>query len=346
MFVLSLNVPLPPNVYAEIDSLVAGISPSVAAFFRTREIARRQAEANRKAVSKKVYREARERALSLGHPEPDKYARDRVLEHKLNELYKKRIAAISNRTAHWNRRRSNKLASKNELASKTANKNVRRLPQSDRHYVEIIGEAERYGYLGQVPLVLSKFPPFLKDYKLPHWEKTTTSLKVMAMSIEAEKEGAQTINLRINPSVRAKALASPRGPASYMQAAIRNAFRATFGSNNVPEFWFVIELDGSRADHFHLHGAVVTPNVANGVKLVDLALCGAGGGWSHQSGAVYQQRHRDLPDPIYWASYCVKAINIAGREIDRKLFASTVGIRRSAQENWDLLRASLPQPGR
>lgn len=315
---LSVNVPLDPRKIAEIDAMVAGLNPTVAAHFRARQIAREQAEANQKAVNRRIYRKALEEARLNGHPDPEGFACDRVLDARLADVHTKRLAAIFKRVWSNNRRRANKLASKQELASKTATKNFRRLPQADRHYVDIIGEAERYGYLDDAALVMSKFPSHLKSYRLPHWEKTTISLKVMAMSMEAAKEGAQTINLRIHPSVRAKASASPRGPAGYMQEAIRRSFRATFGPDRAPEFWFVIELDGSDGDHFHLHGAVVTPSIANGFNLVDAALCSAAGGWDDPSGQIYQQVPKELTDPIYWASYAVKTMNITGREIERK----------------------------
>ena len=86
-----------------------------------------------------------------------------------------------------------KLAGKLEAASKSANPDQRRLPQTDRQYVDLIGEAEKGGWLADRALVLSKIKEELGRYRLPHWEKTTISLKVMAMSVVCESEGAQTI---------------------------------------------------------------------------------------------------------------------------------------------------------
>ncbi|NGM51924.1 hypothetical protein G5B46_20120 [Caulobacter sp. 602-2] len=341
----NVNTLIDPRKVADLEAILVGLDPKIAARFRTREMQRLQDEANSAAVNRRLYANAFEQAQLNGHPDPQGFALDQVQLQGVIKLHERRTAAIFKRINHQNRMRANKLAAKVEASSKTAKKGVRRFPQADRHYVDIVGKAERLGHLDNAPLVLSTFPSYLRTYKLPHWDKATISLKVMAMSLEAAKEGAQTINLRVSPSVRASALASPRGPASYMQDAIRRAFRSVFGSDGCPEFWFVIELDGSSADAFHLHGAVATPSVANGRELVDAALRSAAGGWGVPGGAYHQQVSRELLDPIYWASYAVKTMNISGREIERKLLASTNGIRAWARGSWEDVRASLPQPG-
>ena len=148
------------------------------------------------------------------------------------DLHDKRVRALRKRVEALTRKRWDKLEAKVEQASRTAKPNQRRLPQRDRQYLEIIGDAEDGGYLHDAPLVLSKLKKKLRTYRLPHWEKTTTALKVMAMSVVSAEKGAQTINLRLSPKVSGEAQASSR-PAVYMQARIREAlkraYRLTFG---------------------------------------------------------------------------------------------------------------------
>jgi len=49
-----------------------------------------------------------------------------------------------------------------------------------------------------------------------------------------------------------------------------------------------------------------------------------------------------VEDPIYWAAYVCKHVNLAGSLTDRKLFASTVVTRGMARDRWNRFRAILP----
>lgn len=315
--------------------------PALQKTWRAKLLKEAQARANSAAKDRRVFRESIERATADGHPDPEAFAANRMMNERLIDLHEKRVSDIFKRAEVTSRRRFDRAKAKHEEASKTAQPTKRRLPQRDRQYVEIIGEAEKGGYLADAALVLQKIETKLRTYRLPHWEKTTISLKVMAMSSECSKEGAQTINLRPNSTVCAKALVSPRGPASYMQDAIKRTFDKTFGKGKGPDFWFVIEMD--TATKFHLHGAVVTPNVTGSVDKVDAALRAAGGKWESAGGHHHQQVTKSLDDPMWWAFYVVKRMNIANRTISTKLFASTRGLRSRAEAHWDDLRASLPQ---
>ncbi len=315
--------------------------PALQQQWRSKLLKKAQGKANSAAKARRVFRDAIEKATADGHPDPQAFAAYRVEEQRLIDLHEKRVEAIFKRVEMANRRRFDRVRTRQEKASKTAQPTKRRLPQRDRQYVEIIGEAEKGGYLADGPLVLQIIEKKLRTYRLPHWEKTTISLKVMAMSFQSSKEGAQTINLRLNSVVCGKALASPRGPASYMQDAIKRAFDKTFGKGKGPEFWFVIETDGST--RFHLHGAVVTPNVTGAVDMVDAALRAAGGKWESVRGQQHQQVTRPVHDPLWWAFYAVKRMNIGNRSISTKLFASTRDLRSRTQVTWDALRAALPQ---
>ncbi len=134
----------------------------------------------------------------------------------------------------------------------------------------------------------------------------------MAMSVASANEGAQTINLRLNPGICAKARASNRGEVSYMQDRLRRALERAFGKRSCPEFWFAIETD--RTGLFHLHGAVVTPTTPGARELVDEALREAGGGWESPKGQQYQQVSDHLSHPIGWASYVVKHMNVSKQD--------------------------------
>jgi hypothetical protein len=125
-----------------------------------------------------------------------------------------------------------------------------------------------------------------------------------------------------------------------MQDRVRKALERVFLAD-APEFWFTIEMDWG--GQFHLHGAVITPPVEGGRHLVDKALRDAGGAWASSKGQQYQQFSKPLVEPLYWASYVVKHMNISAQDVGGKLYASTRGIRSAAAERWDSIRNELPQ---
>lgn len=340
------NVPLDPRELAEIEDMISELTdPALQQQWRTKLVKKAQSEANASAEDRRVFRTALEQARSEGHPDPEEFAAGRVQIARLRVLHEKRIQAIFKRADRANRRRRDRAEAKLEKASRTANPTMRRFPQRDRMYVEIVGEAEKGGYLGDLPLVVSKLENALGPYRLPHWEKTTISLKVMAMSVVSAREGAQTINLRPNEDTCSKALNSPRGPAGYMQDTIRKALERAFGKGRAPDFWFVIETDSDT--RFHLHGAVETPSQPDAVTLVDAALRAAGGAWDSAKGQHHQQLTKGVDEPLWWAFYAVKTMNIGKRRLgDAKLFASTSDLRSRARAGWDDLRAALPQSDR
>ena len=343
----SHNVPLDPREIAEIEDMIAThlTDSKLQQEWRTKLLKRAQKAANEGALNRQRYRQALEQARLEAHPDPESYAANRVIDLKLGDLHEKRVQALRKRIEATSRKRWDKHEAKAEKASRTANPTKRRLPQRDRQYLEIIGKAEDGGYLDDTSLVLSKLNKKIGTYRLPHWEKTTISLKVMAMSVVSAKAGAQTINLRLSSDVCRRALKTPRGPAAYMQDIIRKALTRTFGKGNVPEFWFVIEADSS--ERFHLHGAVETPNLPNAVSLIDQALRSAGGGWDDAKGQHHQHTASGLDDPFVWASYAVKTMTLTRSRLgDVKLFASTDSLRKQARARWEDLRASLPQSER
>jgi len=340
------NVPLDPREVAEIEDMISELTdPALQQQWRAKLLKKAQSEANAAAEDRRIFRAALEQARSEGHPDPEDFAAGRVQVARLQALHEKRVRAIFKRAERASRRRYDKVEAVLERASRTANPTQRRFPQDDRRYLEIVGEAEKGGYLDDRPLVLSKLEKALGLYRLPHWEKTTISLKVMAMSVVSAKEGAQTINLRPNKETCSKALKSSRGPAGYMQDMIRKALERAFGKGRAPDFWFVIETDSET--RFHLHGAVETPNQPDAVAMIDAALRAAGGTWDDPKGQHHQQLTKGVDDPLWWAFYAVKTMNIGKRRLgDAKLFASTAGLRSRARAGWDDLRAALPQSER
>jgi hypothetical protein len=336
------------NDLAEIDDILADVTyAGIAAKYRRKLTAK----AHGRAVWHRRREEAFERAVEVHHPDPASYAFSAASAAGEIDFAERRVRSIFKKVDAGNRKRSEKLALKHERLSKTAKTNSRRFPASDRQYVEILGNAERKGYLAHSTLVAQDIKKKLKAYRLPHWDKTTPALKVMAMSVHCHKAVSRTINLHINKDICVKALASPRGPASFMQDAIRRSFVKTFGRDNTPDFLIVVETtakDRYRANDdglasFHVHGLVVLPDHPRAAEVVDDALRVAGGEWTASGG--HQRQHLGVPltDPYVWAAYMLKDVLGTQRHIDRKLFARSEGLLSAARSSWDDLRKSLPQ---
>ncbi len=336
-----LDVPLPYDVELDIRETVAQEDEADRDKYEELLRSKFQRLANKEAAYRRVFTEALERAKDAGDPEPEvTAARDAYIQDQ-TARYEARIRAIFRRGRRRFASSRDKAVSRDEKAAKTARPSLERRPEADRQYVVLLGNAERRGNLGDVPLVMSEIRRKLKRYRPPRWSKSTAPIKVLAMSIVSARAGAQTINLRPNKETCAEAVRSNRGPASYMQDRIRRSMDSTFGKSHSPEFWMVIETDGM--ERFHIHGAVITPNTSDSTSLVDAALRQAGGVWEKGLGSQYQQVSRSLDHPYVWAGYVCKHLNVAKVRIERKLFASTLGIRRMAQDDWGTIRTTLPR---
>lgn len=150
----------------------------------------------------------------------------------------------------------------------------------------------------------------------------------------ANSNARTSLRLELSKEINEAARRSPRGIVSYMQDRIRKALKEAF-ADDAPEFWFVLERDN--ATRCHLHGAVVVPHPGC-EPMIDEALRKAGGSWAQKS---FQQVGSKLNDPIWWAHYTIKSLNMTVLDIDTRLFASTVGIRQAAREGWGPLRLKL-----
>ncbi len=84
------------------------------------------------------------------------------------DMQNSRVRAIFKRVEAGKRKRRDKFARSLEALSKSATPALRRMPQRDRDYVDLVGKAEKEGWLGDVPLVLSKLKKKLGTYRLPH----------------------------------------------------------------------------------------------------------------------------------------------------------------------------------
>lgn len=249
-----------------------------------------------------------------------------------------KAAALKARPQIFATKAANRAAEQAEQASKSANPGKRRLLQADRKYLEITGIADRNGQPMSSGSVGAEIKKTLTGYKLPHWDKTTLPLKVLALSIETGKRGGRTINLRISHDASAKALRSSRGPVSFVQNQVRDTLKRRFEAD-APEFWFVMEQDTVKG--FHLHGAYEhAPHIDH--LEIDSALRDAGG-WGSANGKGLSQVSRVLKDPIWWAHYTAKRINLTRMLTDRKLFASTAEIRDAARGGWEAVRARMPR---
>lgn len=298
---------------------------------------RLKAREDRAEANEQVFNEAFSRALSLGIEDPQDYARRAVKLAFRERLHEMKVAAVRKAPMRMATNAANSAAVAAEAASRTASPTRRRNQQRDRQYLEIIGSAERAGRLANVALVGAEIKKHVGRYRLPHWEKTTLPLKVAALSLETARRGGRTINLRIGHTFSKKALVASRGPVSFMQNQVRETLKRRF-EGDAPEFWFVMERDTHEL--FHLHGAYVDQtHIAH--RLVDAALRDAGG-WTSTSGGGLAQQSRELKDPLFWASYVVKQMNLTSDLTDRKLLASTAELRDAARGAWDGWRSHLP----
>lgn len=330
------DVPLSPEEEREISTALIGVEADLddpVALARYEKQLRRliQNGANASAESRIRFRDQLAIAQSFGHPEPEDYARSQA-------AHLARIEALERRTARGFRKGkadilkfANKAAAKVEKASRTAHKGLRRRAQADRFFLATIGVAEKEGRPVKGGLVEAEIQKKYPGYRLPHWEKTTLPLKVLALSTESHRQGAHTINLRLSKEIDEAARRSPRGIVSYMQDRVRKAMKETF-ADDAPEFWFVLERDN--AIRFHLHGAVVVPHPGC-EPMIDEALRKAGGSWNQKK---HQQVGSPVTQPIWWAHYATKRLNLTVIDIDTRLFASTLGIRQAARTGWNDLR--------
>lgn len=294
-----------------------------------------------KAVSadenRDTFNEAYKRAMDAGIADPLEYAERAVELAFKQKVMDWNLAALKARPQIFATKAANRAAEQGERASKSANPRKRRMLQADRRYLEITGIADRNGQPMSSGSVAAEIEKTLPGYKLPHWGKTTLPLKVLAMSIETGKRGGRTINLRISHDASAKALRSSRGPVSFVQNQVRETLKRRFEAD-APEFWFVMEQDPKG---FHLHGAYEHASHINYLD-IDRALRDAGG-WGSTQGKGLSQMSVFLKDPIWWAHYTVKQINVTRMLTDRKLFASTVEIRDAARGGWEAVRARMPR---
>lgn len=323
------------RLLAEVLSDVsdAGVRADLEKRFRSRL----KAKEDRAEGNEAVFNAAFGKALSLGIDDPHEYAERAVKLAFMEGIHAIKVAAVRKAPVHMATNAADRAAVAAEAASRTANPTQRRNQQRDREYLEIIGSAERGGRLSTPGLVGGEIEKKLGRYRLPHWEKTTLPLKVAALSLETEKRGGRTINLRIGDTFSKKALGSSRGPVSFMQNQVRETLKRRFAAD-APEFWFVMERDSD--DLFHLHGAYVDQrHVGHG--LVDAALRDAGG-WSSPKGKGRAHQSAELKDPLYWASYVIKQMNLTSTLTDRKLLASTAELRDAARGAWDGWRSRLP----
>lgn len=326
----------------ENETLLADILSDVAdsdlrADLEARLRRRLAAREDRADANQKVFSDAYGRALALGIEDPVEYAQRAVKLDFMGNIHAMKVAALRKASARMAANEANRDAVAEEGASRTASPSQRRNPQRDREYLEIVGSEEKAGRLQSRGLVGSKIQKRLGNYRLPHWEKTTLPLKVMALSMEAHMRGGRTINLRLGHEVSRKALSSSRGPVSFVQNQVRETFKRRFADDS-PEFWFVMERDTDNL--FHLHGAYVDQAHIPHAE-VDAALRDAAG-WSAAQGVGLAQKSAELKDPIFWAHYTVKQMNLTAGITERKLLASTAGLRDASRVAWDHRRSKLP----
>lgn len=318
-----------------LDDILADVSdPGTRSQLELKFRRKLKAKEDRAKANQEIFNTAFERAVSLGIDDPQDYADSAVDLAFMERIHAMKVAVIRKAPVRMATNQANRTAEADEALSKSANPSQRRSLQNDRKYLALVGSEDRAGRLVPGGLVGAKIQKLVPGYKLPHWQKTTLPLQVMALSLETHKRGGRTINLRLSHERGLKALGSSRGPASFVQNQVREMFKRRFAADS-PEFWFVIERDAD--DRFHLHGAYVDQAHID-CRFVDKALRDAGG-WSAGSGSGLGQISKPLNDAVWWASYCVKRLNLTATMTDRKLLASSAEIRDSARGSWENTRA-------
>lgn len=297
-----------------------------------KQLAQREEEA---AASAQVFQEAYEWAVRRAHPDPLEHALLKVETAKTLRMAEKRTRAALSAPIREAAKDADRVAERQERASRTAKPGQRRKLQQDRKYVAVLGGAEREGRFGSVEGEIEKK---LRGYKPECWEKATLPLKVLALCLETKRIGGRTINMRISDEMGRKALASGRGAVSFVQNQVREMLKRTF-ADDAPDFWFVMERDTK--ERFHLHGAYVAPAHIDHA-LIDDALRRASR-WSESSTRGKAQLSRTLDDPFWWAAYVLKRMNLTRMVTERKLLGCTAPLRSSAIGRWASLRDELPR---
>lgn len=324
-------VPLPYRDELAISAALDDVTdPELRKNLEAKFRGRFQRRAQLQAVRRSRFREAIAEAVAAGHPDPRGYAAREAEIAEATVEYEKRVRAVLRRAISRSARALDRQELRREAAAKSANPSKRRLKEMDRQFLEIVGKAEGEGRGVGDALVVSEIHSKLGAYKPPVWDKTTTSLKVLAASIAAAKAGARTINLRLTPEVRKAARRSPRGTISYLQDRIRREFIEEFGPDLAPDFWIVLEADLHQG--FHLHGAMMVPAVENVQARLDAALRRAGGRWGARQDK--QQVSRSIDDPCVWAAYVCKRVNLAAHRASGKPLGMTRGMQGLARDAW------------
>jgi hypothetical protein len=222
---LPVNVPLHPDELRRIESVLDEIDdPPRRSALRRKMVASAQKAANADALDRRRYRDELTEATASGAADPKGVASARVTAAKVMDEHDARVRATFRRVSARSARRFDKAAVRVEKASKSAKPALRRMPQKDRKYVDILGEAEKQGYLADHPLVLSIINSKMTRYRLPHWQKTTSPLKVMALAIEKSAHGrriADSVRSALEP---ARHLIGPQGPERRKTSPTRDIF--------------------------------------------------------------------------------------------------------------------------
>lgn len=287
--------------------------------------------------NREVFNDAYGRAVALGIEDPLEYAQRAVKIRKLERITERNLKALRKAPRNAAAKDADRLARKIEKLSRTANPRRRRNPQSDLAYVRILGLAQEEGWLGDADLVGAEIEKQIPGYKPPIWEKSGPAMKILGLALETHRRGGRTINLRLSKELEDKAIASSRGPVSFLQNQVRETLKRAF-ADDAPEFWCVLERDSS--NRLHLHGAYIhEPHVDH--HLIDAAL-GRAGRWEPPLGKGLPQKSEPLTEPFVWVAYILKHTNHLAMEIERKLFAATAGLRSDAIGRWPEVRSTLP----
>lgn len=211
----------------------------------------------------------------------------------------------------------------------------------DKQPVRLCSDSSRSVYLSRKTLAEAKRQriPIIPNLFIPHWDHSSSLLKLLGWGLASEALGAFPFTLRISPEIMSQALASNKGPARFMQERISRYLRNQTSDAPI-DFWFVIEQ--GEGEEPHLHGSIVIPRDDQGAIIE--ALRAAGGLWEPRS---RQLQISEKKGAIQWVGYSTKWLMSSGLRMNAtSLFAANLGMKREAklryQEARDLRRALYP----
>ena len=184
---------------------------------------------------------------------------------------------------------------------------------------------------------------------VPHWEKTTLPLRVLAMSVGAGKLGARDFTLHLSDDVLDYALGGDgQSFAKRMLRRLKDSLALEYGKVGMTPPDFLFQVERGRGEKPHIHGVIIAPDDMPLVRL-RAALRKAGGDpWKKTPHVPTQVDIGELPEPVGWVGYIIKFAEITKKDVGDNTFAATLGMRAIGKDWYQRARmiGELLLPGK